>query len=377
MPTAIYAFSGDPITYGHIDIIKRAAAVFEKVIVGIGVNPDKKYMFSLEERELMAKQSLQTLKNVEVLPFTGLLVDFAYEHSVTVIVKGVRSASDVEYEQTLHQMGESQKLGIDTFMLFAKPELAHISSSAVKALQKEQGLIHELVPMFVKQYLEEKMSGQYIIGLTGEIGSGKTYVGKKFVDLGKEQGIEVHNIELDEIGHQIQEKLTQPKYQQIRETIIKKFGKKVANKKGLIDRKVLGEIVFEDQQKLAELNEIMYTPILVRLRKELKDKKGLIIFNAALTIEAGMTYLANNNFVVVNADKRTQEERLKARKLSKQQMKRRLKSQYDFLAKKKALKDVIRKDKHGHIWTVINFGPNAEESIQKIFDKIVGEFKLG
>lgn len=375
--TAIYAFSGDPITYGHIDIIKRAAAVFDKIIVGIGVNPSKKYMFSLAERELMAKKSLQNLKNVKVLSFTGLLVDFAYEHNAGVIVKGARSATDVEYEQTLHQMGESQKLGIDTFILFTRPELAHVSSSSVKAIQKEQGLIHECVPLFVKQYLEEKMSGQYIVGLTGEIGVGKTYVGEKFVELGRARGLEVHNIDLDKIGHQIQEKLTQAKYQQIRKTIIKKFGKKVAHQNGTINRKILGEIVFEDQEKLEELNQIMYTPILVRLRRELQGKKGLIFFNAALIIEASMTYLCNHNMILVKADKATQQHRLLARNLTKQQIKRRLDSQYDFMTKKKTLEKVIKKDQQGQIWIVNNNGQNTDKNIQKCFEAVITSLKFG
>ncbi|HQB60168.1 MAG TPA: adenylyltransferase/cytidyltransferase family protein, partial [Spirochaetota bacterium] len=80
MRKALYAFSGDPITYGHIDVVSRTASALDEVIVGIGVNPDKTYMFTLEERTEMAKKALNHLDNVKVMPVSGLLVDFAYEH---------------------------------------------------------------------------------------------------------------------------------------------------------------------------------------------------------------------------------------------------------------------------------------------------------
>ncbi|MCK5024944.1 MAG: pantetheine-phosphate adenylyltransferase, partial [Nanoarchaeota archaeon] len=117
MKKAIYAFSGDPITYGHIDVIQRVSRVFDDMIVGIGINPDKKYMFNLEERTEMAKKALVNIPNTRVSPFHGLLVDYAYESGVDVIVKGVRNSADFDYENMLHQVGESQKLGLDTHIL--------------------------------------------------------------------------------------------------------------------------------------------------------------------------------------------------------------------------------------------------------------------
>jgi pantetheine-phosphate adenylyltransferase len=88
MKRAIYAFSGDPITFGHIDIVERAASVFDEVVVGIGVNPEKEYTFDLEERTEMARRSLSHLSNVKVVSFKGLLVDYAYENDIHVIIKG-------------------------------------------------------------------------------------------------------------------------------------------------------------------------------------------------------------------------------------------------------------------------------------------------
>lgn len=164
----------------------------------------------------MAKWSLQDIANVEVLSFSGLLVDYAYEKAVSVIVKGVRNPEDFNYENILHQVGESQKLGIDTHILFAKPQLAHISSGAVKEIQRNQGAIHDYVPLFVKQKLEMKVSNQFIIGVTGEMGSGKSYVSNMLQEY--KSDIPIHNIELDNIGHQILGELTDPVYVNVRKT---------------------------------------------------------------------------------------------------------------------------------------------------------------
>lgn len=375
MKSAIYAFSGDPITYGHLDIIERAAKIFDRLVVAIGVNPAKSYLFSLEERTQMAKKSLLFLKNVEVMSFTGMLVDFAYENNIDVIVKGVRSSKDFEYEMSLHSLGESQQLGIDTFILFAKPSLAHISSSAVKDIQREQGLIQDYVPAYVKQCVEAKISGQYLVGLTGEIGSGKSYVGEKMLELARKKGIEAHNIELDHLSWQIQEDLQEEKYALVRKKITDLFGAEVAKADGSINRKVLGEIVFADQEKLKKLNEIMATPILVRLRRELKDKKGLIFLNAALLVEASMSQLVNYNMLLLSVSEKFQQERLLGRGLNQEQIQRRLQSQYNFLNKKKHLEGNIAKYGQGKLWILENDSAK-EQDVQKTLDSILLHFGL-
>jgi len=381
MKKAIYAFSGDPITYGHIDIIARASNVFDQVVVGIGANPEKEakklYTFNLEERTEMAKKSLERFKNVEVISFSGLLVDYAYEQGIGVIVKGVRNATDFDYENVLHQVGESQKLGIDTHILFARPELAHISSSVVKAIQKEHGLISEYVPLHVKQCLEARISGQYIVGVTGEIGAGKSYVSQKFGELGKKNNIPVQDIELDFIGHQILGELKQPRYEEVRKKIAESFGEQVRKSDGTIDRKTLGELVFTNSDALDKLNKIMSTPLLVRLRRELYSKKGLILFNAALIAESNLAYLCNNNTVLVYADKETQASRLGLRGLSDEQIKRRLSSQFDFQGKKEKLEQVAERDNQGKIWVVDNSdGINSKGNIERIFEEVVSDLRV-
>lgn len=371
MTKAMYAFSGDPIHYGHIDIIERAAKAFDKVIVGFGVNARKQYLFSLEERTEMARRSLAHLPNIEIISFGGLLVDYAYEHGIPVIVKGVRSLSDFDYENVLHHIGKSQKLGIDTHVLFAKPEFAHISSSIVKEMQINQGMIHEYVPLYVKQCLEARISKQYIVGVTGEIASGKSYVSKMFEDIGRENGIPVYNIELDDITHHILTDLKEPVYQEVRETIVKTFGGNTRNSDGTINRKALGEIVFNNSEKLEALNRIMYNPLLVRLRRELFGKEGLMLLNAALIAESRMSYLCNNNVVLVYTDKKSQERRLKSRELTEQQIRTRLASQYNFEQKKEAVEAAVKEHKHGKTWVINNSDNYSRELVKQAFDDII------
>lgn len=376
MKKAIYAFSGDPITFGHIDIIKRAASTFDEVIVGIGSNPDKKYMFSLDERTDMAIHSLRDIRNVQVKAFSGLLVDFAYEQNVSVIVKGVRNSDDFAYENMLHQLGASQKQGIDTFILFARPELAHISSSAVKSLQKENGFIQEYVPLYVKQAIEAKMAGQYIIGVTGEIGSGKSFLSRMFCEIGRKLDIETHHIDLDVIGHQIQEELTEPKYLEIRRQIIDTFGQDIAEKDGMINRRKLGQVVFNSTGALEKLNAIMRKPILVRLKRELYGKSGLIILNSALLVETGTVNLCNNNVILLNCSKETLEKRLLERGLTKEQIRRRIDSQYSFPEKKKIFEKAIERDNHGKLWIINNDESMTDKSLTKTFKSVVKELRV-
>lgn len=377
---AIYAFSGDPITYGHIDIIERAAKVFTKVLVCIGSNPDKKYMFTLEQRLQMAQDALSSINNVEVKSFSGLLVDFAFEQNISVIIKGVRNTTDFEYENTLHAVGESQKLGIETFILFAKPQLAHVSSSAVKSIQKEHGFIHEYVTLNVKQALEKQMSKQLIIGVTGEIASGKSYVTDALVSLLDKSKIEAHNIDLDVITHEILDSLKLPQYIEVRNKIISRFGDTVRGPHDSINRKKLGSIVFKDSDALKDLNDIMRDSILVRIKRELNNKEGIIFLNAALLVEAGMTDLCNDNVVLVKCDKNVQKLRLHKRGLSDIQLSRRLKSQYSYDQKKAVLTEKIRQHNRytGNIF-IVDTSKNDDDIIStaKLLSNLQSDNSVG
>ena len=154
---AIVPGSFDPITYGHIDIIKRSAQLFDEDIVAILVNPDKKYLFTLEEREEMINESIKDFKNVKVDSFSGLLVNYAKKVNSTVIVRGLRAVSDFEYEMQLTFMNKALDDNIETFYMMANKQYSFISSSIVKGVSGFGADLSKFVPKHVEERLEKKV----------------------------------------------------------------------------------------------------------------------------------------------------------------------------------------------------------------------------
>ena len=154
---AIVPGSFDPITYGHIDIIKRSAQLFDEVIVAILVNPDKKYLFTLEEREEMINESIKYFNNFKVDSFSGLLVNYAKKVNSTVIVRGLRAVSDFEYEMQLTFMNKALDDNIETFYMMANKQYSFISSSIVKGVSGFGADLSKFVPKHVEERLEKKV----------------------------------------------------------------------------------------------------------------------------------------------------------------------------------------------------------------------------
>ncbi|MDB5281494.1 MAG: Multifunctional fusion protein [Bacteroidota bacterium] len=366
MKKAIYAFSGDPITIGHMDLIERASKVFDEVIAAIGANPGKQYIFGLDERVKLAQDALAHLPNVSVTSFTGLLADFAYENDVRVIIRGLRNSEDFNFELMLHQLGESQVEGIETFLLPCKQQLAHISSSAAKALQLEQGLIHEFVPMNVKQKLEERISGQLIIGVTGEAASGKSEMVKKILAIAEREGAKAFSVDFDKLGHRILERSTEAVYRNFRARLITQFGDEIRTGDDFIDSKKLGEKIFAEENVLQEFNKLIYPPLLLLLRKELYHKRGLILIESSLLAETNSLFYCNNHVIVTKCTRNKQLERLKARSYSDEKISQRLRAQFSFDKKVETIQAQIKKDRFGRLIV----SENAEEEAETIFKSL-------
>ena len=154
---AIVPGSFDPITYGHIDIIKRSSELFDEIIVAILVNPDKKYLFSLEERVEMIEETIKDIPNVKVDAFSGLLVNYAKKVGSSVIVRGLRAVSDFEYEMQLTFMNKALDEGIETFYMMGNKQYSFISSSIVKGVSGFGADLSKFVPKNVEERLEKKM----------------------------------------------------------------------------------------------------------------------------------------------------------------------------------------------------------------------------
>lgn len=146
MNIAIYPGSFDPITNGHLDIITRGAKIYDKVIVAVLVNMDKNCLFTIEDRVELIKRVTKNLENVEVLSFDGLLVDFARMHNSKVILKGLRTMSDFEYEFQMALMNSKLDSDIETVFMMTSSAYSYVSSSSVKQVAKFGGNINGLVP---------------------------------------------------------------------------------------------------------------------------------------------------------------------------------------------------------------------------------------
>ncbi|KAJ51523.1 pantetheine-phosphate adenylyltransferase [Clostridium tetanomorphum] len=146
MNIAVYPGSFDPITNGHLDIIRRASKVFDEVIVGVLVNPDKKGLFAIEERVEIIKEVTNDIPNVKVESFSGLLVDFMNERDIKVIIKGLRAVSDFEYEFQMALMNKKLNPNIETLFMMTNAKYSFLSSSSVKQVAMFGGCIKGLVP---------------------------------------------------------------------------------------------------------------------------------------------------------------------------------------------------------------------------------------
>ena len=157
MKKAIYPGSFDPVTLGHLDIIKRSAALVDHLIVGVLNNSTKTPLFSVDERVNMLKDVTKDIDNVEILSFRGLLVDFAKEHQVQTIIRGLRAVTDFEYELQMAQTNRMLSHGkIDTVFLTTSLEYAYLSSSAIKQIASFDGDITPCVPDFVAKLIYDK-----------------------------------------------------------------------------------------------------------------------------------------------------------------------------------------------------------------------------
>jgi pantetheine-phosphate adenylyltransferase len=156
MNRAIYPGSFDPVTYGHLDIIKRSANLFDELLVGVLNNTAKSPLFSVEERVNMLTEATYDIKNIKIVAFSGLLVEFVKETKASVVVRGVRAITDFEYELQLAQTNHVLYPSVDTMFLTAKLEYSYLSSTIVREVARFGGDISKFVPDQVAKKMYDK-----------------------------------------------------------------------------------------------------------------------------------------------------------------------------------------------------------------------------
>ena len=157
MVSAIYPGSFDPVTYGHLDIIKRSADIVDELIVGVLYNKAKIPLFSVEERVKMLGEATKDLGNVKIVPFEGLLIDFAKQMDAKVIVRGLRAITDFEYELQMAQTNRKLNPEVETLFMTTSLEYSYLSSTTVKEVASFDGDISQFVPEFVAKKVTDKI----------------------------------------------------------------------------------------------------------------------------------------------------------------------------------------------------------------------------
>ncbi len=153
---AVYSGVFDPVHLGHLDIIERGSRLFDRLVVGVGTNPDKTSLFSMEERVELLGRVVSRFTNVEVLPFSGLAVRFVKQVGARIMLRGLRTLSDMEYEFTMSLTNHSLDMEIETVFLLAKDGFSHVSSTLIRQIGAFQGDLGKFVPPEVRDALRKR-----------------------------------------------------------------------------------------------------------------------------------------------------------------------------------------------------------------------------
>jgi pantetheine-phosphate adenylyltransferase len=330
---ALYAGSFDPVTNGHLDIIKRALQLFDKVVVGIGVNPNKTGTFKPFQRRgfiLTTLHEYYATGRLAVEEYKGLTIDYAKMIGAKYIIKGLRTTQDFDYERLINDLSLTQQRDIETVLLFSDQKLGHVSSSAVKELAKHVGLISDMVPPIVRRALEN-YEGRSIVGVTGTIGSGKTTLCKRL-----QTTTNAHYLNLDEIAHELREG-EGGLCDEVRDKVYLEFG--------ILDKKAIGEAVFGNPERMQRLNDIYREPMMTLLRNKLSSLRGTILLEGALLLEFGWEFLCSSGNLILLTTPNDEEHtaRLKKRGYTDEQIEKRKGSQLSFEAKDRLATAALKK----------------------------------
>lgn len=388
---------------------------YNKITIDIAINENKKTLFSLDERIKMIEHNIQDLKNVSIVSSTGCLISFADKIGVDIIVKCLRDFRDFEYEKNIVRASQSQNLNIEFIFYIADKEFEEISSSNIKGIFHHGGFIHDLVPMNVK-YEMEKKNNQYIIGITGGVGSGKNFVVDNLLrysyriydKFGKQ--LEINIIDFDEMINDMYIKLKEPRYLNMRKNILKLFDYKVnleivsyriyhdeSNDKirkvdkinfiesnYFIDKNKIFNILYQEYENdilnetyldvnyesyLYRLEKIIEQPLLEYYKEKIYNLKGLIILNCPLLIDNELTFLCNNNVILINCDDEIRIQRLKNKGFDNKKIEYFMDHQHHYDTTKRLLNNQIKYDNFGNIIEVDN---SKEINFDKLIENIKG-----
>jgi pantetheine-phosphate adenylyltransferase len=354
------ALSGDPVTFGHLDIIRQAKALCREVVVLVADNPEKTRTFSSKERAVMVERAIREagIGGVRTVGWPGLLVDAWMREDCDALFRGVRNGGDRAYEQVQAYWNAFIHPAIKerVVMLDASPGLEQVSSSMVKFLVSKGIEVDKFVPMFVKRRLEEKLLRHYKIGVTGDIAVGKSAVAKEIVRRCEALDIPAAHINIDELLRVLYEEDT-PGAQAVRDELGNLFGPGVlSGDRQRVERKTLaGKLFSEDCSHETRAQVIALTmPHVHRLYRDrlLNIPKGLIVVEWAQMAEMDMSGWVNHNTIVVDSADRLRF--AEKRGISPKRLGEFMKYQWSADEKWRVLMERVTRDHHGATQPFLN-----------------------
>ncbi len=371
MKRAIFPLSADPIHNGHLYDIETVAnlGVFDEIYVAISLEGLKQYMFDLGMRVELAKRAIAPLhlENVKVEGFSGSLRNYALERDSRFIIRGARNHDDFEYEKALADY--NLQFGLKTFIIPSTPEMDNVSSRYIKGMVAVNDFVDKLVHPSAKQALEEKIWGRTLIGVTGNMGCGKTTFCKKMVDYLLAHGVEAAHIDLDRVIHSMFDK-SDLLYENLREKLTQAFGPDCFQGDDF-NRKKMAGITFGEGREL--LNSIVNQPAMVALEREVSRHRGIVLLDAAYIVEYKMLPMVNYNMILLKCE---QEER-KRRVLGRDNFHlEEIEARFSYQLPQEKISEEIKAAQvnvaYGTLIEVDNSNSLSEQELTKIAEKIQG-----
>lgn len=356
MLTGLFPLSGDPLHFGHIDIINRASQQCDRLVVAVLDNDMKagSYTFSMAERVINTRRAIRLFIppgecQIDVVGSTDLLVDVFLKEGCYTLFRGVRDDKDKAFETQQMALHEYILPGITARVRYieADPKYAVVSSSAIKAMLLHGADVSTMCPLFIKSKLERRLMDQYIIGVTGGMGTGKTWVCTKLVEAFKALDIPAHHVNLDQA---VRDALGEdsPGAARMREQI-QTFAKvTIEAKDGVADltaykaKIASGEITDGDINQISDITE---PHVMRHLRRMMRGKRGVVLVEWALLAENDLSHLCNHDVIMVDSPE--QQEFLKDRGVDPAFADRLISKQWIASHKARAIQDRIDQDKCG------------------------------
>lgn len=307
----LVALSADPVTVGHIHLIETARSHCHSLVVLVANNDAKKnsYLFALTERMQMVRRAISHLTHVEVYASDGLLVDAFLEYGCDILFRGIRNEADMRYEEE-QAAGNAYiypRMESRVSYLKASPLYAGVSSTIVRAYASHHVDVTPLVPTQVKAQLEERLHGQYKIGITGVIASGKSYVAQALCAQAQSWKMPTSIINIDELIRELYAEQSDGA-QSIREELAQLLGEDVltSDRRGIDRQRAAAKLFDQDAptELIRQVSELVRPHVDRLYRKALKQARGLVIVEWAQMAENNMSGWTNHNVIVVEAKDR-------------------------------------------------------------------------